>query len=197
MSGFGANVGIAEYTWATKPATASSGKIICISDIARGGSLWRGNGTNWLPLGGHVVLAEGAVASSVTGTTALTTLESITILAGIMGSNGQLRITTLWSAGAKNANVKTAYIKFGTNSLQSFALTSVLSAQSLAYTRNRGSAANQINWVNSITPFMTTSGVLPTSAIDTSVEKNILLQAQLADSSDTVTLEAYSVELIR
>lgn len=188
---------ISEYTWANKPAVAPLGQIICISNVARGGSLWRGNGTNWLPVGGSVVLAESAVASSVTSTTALTTLASITIPAGIMGTDGQLRITTLWSTGANNANVKTAYIKFDTNSLQSFNLASVLAAQSLAYTRNRGSASSQINWVNSITPFTTTAAALLTSTVDTSTDKNILLQAHLANSSDTVTLEAYSVELMR
>lgn len=188
---------ISEYTWANKPAVAPLGQVICISNVARGGSLWRGNGTNWLPVGGSVVLTESAVASSVTSTTALTTLASVTIPAGIMGTDGQLRITTLWSAGANNANVKTAYIKFDTNSLQSFNLASVLAAQSLAYTRNRGSASSQINWVNSITPFTTTAAALLTSTVDTSTDKNILLQAQLANSSDTVTLEAYSVELMR
>lgn len=187
---------ITDYTWATKPSVAPLDEIICITDVARGGSLWRGDGTNWLPVGGLILLGSSATSSSVTGTTSTTTLATIALPAGIMGANGQIRLTTLWSAGTVNANAKNLIVKFDAATYQSASLTS-LSAQTLVHIRNRNSAASQVGWTGSTSSFGTSSSPVITSAIDTSVAKNILIQAQLTNISDTLTLESYTLELLR
>lgn len=179
-------------------ASTNTNKVFLVTDIARGGSLWRSDGTSWMPVGGSVVLADSGVASSVTGITSVTTLASITIPANIMGTNGQLRITTLYSAGANNANVKKGQITFGSTIYATITLTSLLTGQCQHIIRNRGVANSQVGFVNSGTAIFTTStAALITSAEDTTTAKTLLLQGSVNVTSDTITLESYSVELIR
>ena len=103
----------------------------------------------------------------------------------------------LWSAGANNANVKTGFVKLDTALYQSVALASNLSSQALVHIRNRNNAASQVGWITSTTAFGVSSTGVTTSTIDTSVAKNIVIQGQLANSGDTLTLESYTVELMR
>src|SRR5688500_18573615 len=57
------------------------------------------------------VLAASAVAIAHTGTTDETVLATLTIKAGIMGTNGRLRVTSFWSY-PNSANSKTVRQRF-------------------------------------------------------------------------------------
>jgi hypothetical protein len=187
-----------QILYANLPAAASNtNKVFLVTDLARGGTLFRSDGTNWLSLGGSVLLGSSAVPSSVTGTTAATTLATIAIPAALMGLNGQLKITTLWSAAANNANAKTGFVKLDTTLYQSIALASNLSSQALVHIRNRNSASSQVGWIGTTTAFGLSATGVTTSTVDTSIAKNIVIQGQLANSGDTLTLESYTVELMR
>lgn len=138
-----------------------------------------------------IILAQSAVASSVTGTTAETTLASITIPGGMMGANGVLRIAPIWSL-TNNANGKTLQIRLAGTSVFSAALPSVGGYQGIATVRNRNSATSQL----------TTSGgaygsvFVNTATINTAVDQVLTITATLANAADTVTLEGYTVEIL-
>lgn len=141
------------------------------------------------------VLAQSGVAASVTGTTNETTLATITLPGGAMGINGGVRIHTLWSM-TNNANNKTQKVKFGGTSILFYTLTSVAGNQTLTIYRNRGAANSQVGLANSSTGIGNTSSAPTTSSIDTSADVTILITGQLATGTDTLTLEAYSVEVL-
>lgn len=188
-----------QVLWANLPAaSANTNKVFLVTDIGRGGSLWRSDGASWLPVGGSVVITESGVASSVTGTTSITTLATITIPAGVMGTNGQLRITTLWSVNANSANGKSGYVVFGATTYSTLTLTSTLSCQVQHIIRNRGVANSQVGFTSSGSQiFQTSTSAVVTSTEDTATAKTILLQGRVLTTTDTTTLESYTVELIR
>lgn len=186
------------YTWATLPsAAANNGLRVHVSDVGEGGSDWKSNGTLWLPVNGSVLLARSAVAASVTGTAAETALATITIPAGLMGTNGQLRVTQLWTV-TNSANTKTLRARFGGMSgiiYTNAPLTTSGCAQFLTQIRNRGAANSQVGGIS--TGYVATSGSAVVSAVDTSQATTIVLSGQLASVGETITLESYSVELLR
>lgn len=188
------------YTWATLPsAAANSGTRVRVTDVGPNGSDWISNGTDWVPVNGFAMIARSAVASSVTGTTTETTLATITIPAGVMGTNGQLWIMTLWS-NTSNANNKTLRVRFsgiaGTQYLLSTATTGV-GSQIPLFIRNRNSASSQIGGNSSSATFGHTASAAVTSAVDTSLATTLVISGQLANAGDTLTLESYTVELKR
>lgn len=189
-----------QILWANLPtASLNTNKVFLVTDIGRGGSLWRSNGARWMPVGGSVVIAESGVASSVTGTIATTTLASITIPAALMGAEGQLRITTLWSVNANSANTKTGFIIFGATTFASIILTSLLTGQCQHIIRNRGISNTQVGFVSGGSAIYTTStSALVTATETTTVDKTLLIQGRtLTSAADTVTLESYTVELLQ
>ena len=138
------------------------------------------------------VLAQTAVAASITGTTAETVLATIVVPGNLMGLNGSLRVSPIWS-GTNNANTKTGNVKFGGVSHASHALASALSAASQFTIRNRGSLASQITYNGGPGTISTVANT--TSAVNTAVDQTLLITGQLTVSTDTLTLEGYTVEL--
>lgn len=142
------------------------------------------------------VLGQSGVASSVTGTTTETTLATIPVPAGIMGLNGVLRITTVWTV-TNSANNKALRVVLGGSLFSGVDLTTTASAQFQAHIRNRGVANSQIGFiVSSGFPFSTSGGSPVTGAVNTAVAQNLLITGQLASGAETITLEAYTVELL-
>ena len=138
------------------------------------------------------VLAQSAVAVSLTGTTAETVLATVTVPGNLMGLNGSLRISPIWS-GTNNANIKTGSVKFGGVSHASHALASALSAASMFTIRNRGSLASQITYNGA--PGTVSTVANTTSSVNTASDVVLQITGQLAVSTDTLTLEGYTVEL--
>lgn len=142
------------------------------------------------------VLGQSGVASSVTGTTSETTLATIPVPAGLMGLNGVLRVTAMWTV-TNSANNKALRVVFGGSLFSGVDLTTTASAQFQTHIRNRGAANSQIGFiVSSGFPFATSGGSPVTGAVNTAVAQNLLITGQLASGAETITLEAYTVELL-
>lgn len=170
-------------------STASTGAI---EEISLGNTLALSGGV--LSLG--VLIGQSAAAAAHTGTTAETTLATITIPANAMGANGRVEIEVLWSA-TNNANVKTARAKFGATTILSTALTSNASLRISNFVANRNATNSQIIGANTGTGFGASTSAVVTAAIDTTAAVNITITAQLANAADTMTLEAYRVLLFK
>ena len=138
------------------------------------------------------VLAQSAVAASVTGTLTETVLASITVPGGIVGSNGSLRITPIWTVG-NNANGKTGAVKFGGVAHATHALANGASAGSMFTIRNRGVLNSQITYAGAPGTVNTVSNT--TTAINTAVDQILQITGTLTNTGDTLTLEGYTVEL--
>jgi hypothetical protein len=173
---------ISEYTWANKPSVAPLGQIICVTDIGENGILCRGNGTKWVRV--HpTILYNLATPIVLTGTTAQTTLLTITIPAALMGSIGRLTMLSFFAL-TNNANNKTLRAAVGANQV------AVQGAASLAATGfnfwllNLNNAAAQRN--NNSALF----------AIDTTASMDLIITGQLANATDSMTLNTLTLELI-
>lgn len=126
--------------FASLPAAASStGLIYNVSDA--GNSLWRSNGTNWLPVGGTATTYKkfGSLAAPIASISAATSGQfSITggfptIPAGMLiGANSMLRVMALMRRTGANATV-TFNARLGTAGTTG---DSVICARSLAATND-------------------------------------------------------------
>lgn len=170
-----------------------------------------GNGTTrYIPY----ILSQSATAGmSVTGTVTETRIpivpetggsssKSILIPANCMGVNGKLRVTTLWNTGATNANAKTVKLYLGENlagaggliQLQ-LDLANQAGLKHIFEFQNRGTISSNVRTSSFATSF---GYVSPSStlAIDFSVNTRLFFTVTLANAGDTVTLEAYTVEVL-
>lgn len=147
-----------------------------------------------------IILASSAVAVSHTGNTSETVLATVTIPAGLMGLNGALRLFSLWSTPGGSGNNKTPRARFG-NGLSGTTFFGVNVTTTLSYSdgprilQNRNSAASQVvRTTNSGTG--TSTAAVAALTIDTTASQVVVLTGQLANGSDTITLEQYSLELL-
>ena len=149
-----------------------------------------------------VVCQSAATGMSVTGTTAETALANCTIPAGAIGTSGRLRITTQWTFTG-STNTKTPRVRFHTASgvlgtvymVNAVATAAQVAAKCTGHIWNRAVANSQIG--NAICGDLTgTSSVSVTSAIDTAAATFVNLTGQLALGTETLTLDAYTVEII-
>lgn len=145
------------------------------------------------------VLAQSAVAASVTGTTSETTLATIAIPAGAMGVNGSLRIRPKFSYTG-NTNLKTMRVRLGGTSFwfaDNGANASNIGSQPLIDIENRGAANSQIGVAGGTAGVnLTITTAHLTGVVDTTAAQNLTITAQLANGADTATLEAYTVEIL-
>ena len=183
--------GIIEYTWANKPSVAPLGQVICITDVGENGILCRGDGTKWIKL--HTVkYYNNTTPVSLTGTTAETTMLTIPVKGGLIGVNGVLAIQPLWNAN-NSANSKTLRIKLGATTCYSYGASNLLHQDAYINVRNIGSESSQ----------KTTSGMsggtggsvnnYNSTSTDTSVDFNIVVTGQLANSADTMAIQAFLI----
>lgn len=171
--------------------TASTGAV---ESISVGDGLSLAGGTLSGPC---TIIGQSAAAITHTGTTSETTLATITIPAGAMGPNGRIEIDVLWSYPS-SANSKTFRQKFGATTITTSVVSTGLALRTSALVANRGATNSQVASPNFAASFGASPSVgVTTSAIDTTAAVNITLTAQLGVSTDTVTLEAYSVKLFK
>ena len=173
---------ISEYTWANKPSVAPLGQIICVTDVGENGILCRGNGTKWIRMH-QINLYSLASTLSVTGTTAETTLLTTSIPANLMNKRGRLNLLGLLSL-TNNANVKTLRVKVGGQTIVTVTSTNQNLLGFSGWLLNLNSETSQRN--NSASAF----------TIDTTIANDLVITAQLANSADTLTVTALSMELI-
>jgi len=146
-------------------------------------------------------LAQSGVGINAPANTSENELVGVTVPAGAMGPQGHLRITTRWSF-TNNANNKTMRVRFGGPAgsvLGSVTLTTQRVLTLIVDIWNRNDAASQIT--GSI--FATSGNVAgdgtgaPTpSAVNTAVASVISITGAKDDAGDTLTLDAYTVELM-
>lgn len=183
-------------TWASKPpASSMSGQMIRVSDIGYGNNLFISNGTRWQPLGGSCLVSQSNVAVSVTGTASETTLATISVPGGLMSANGTLEVSTLWSYtnAATSRNIRA---RFGAGAISFFSgtVTTSNTAQCKFYLRNTNSTSAQVcQPIGLIQTFAASTSTFATYTQDTSIDFNITLSATLTDTSQTVTLEGYTI----
>lgn len=146
-----------------------------------------------------VVLAQSAVPASVTGTVAETTLATIMIPAGAMGPSGSLRIRPKVSFSASGTS-KIVRVRLGGALVALTDWGSINTAVTIAAlydVHNRGAMNSQIG-VSSFTTGVVgaTANGFNLSAIDMTVAQSLTITGQLAAGADTLTLEAYTVEIL-
>lgn len=152
------------------------------------------------------VLGQSAVAQTVTpGSTAEEVLAQILVPAGAMGLNGALRVSTLWTVN-NNANAKEVRYRLGATALGGSAwwanttfLASVVTGMPPPNTlRNRGAANSQLAYPTSNGGLTTSANTsIATFAEDTSQPLILAITGKKANGADTLTLEGWTVELLR
>jgi hypothetical protein len=147
------------------------------------------------------VIAASAVAASKTGNTTETALATIVIPQRAMGLNGRIRVTALWTVTG-TAGTKTLRCRFGgiagtTYSQLVVAASPAGSMRTNTGIENRNAVNSQIGGPADVGGFGVLGGAVVTSAIDTDAGNvDLALTAQLANAADTITLQAYVVELL-
>jgi len=138
-----------------------------------------------------------SVAVSVTGTTNETVLSTVTIPGGSIGPNGIIRIYSLWS-NTNDATGKTARIRLnglGTQAILGANLSTSGVYADLRQVHNVNSESSQKFQQFSFLAGLGASTTVTTAAINTASDISLVFTGQLADSADTISIEAYTVEV--
>ena len=135
------------------------------------------------------ILCGSGAASSVTGTTTLTTLATCTLPGGALGPNGHVHIFTYWTMTG-STNSKIIRSQFGNQ---------VYLAETITALTTIGTVRETIVWAANSriaqvgSSFFGANTTNFTSSVDTKNSVAILLTGQLSNTSETITLAAYSV----
>jgi len=147
---------------------------------------------------GYGVYASSGVAGTpLTGTTAETALATIKIPGRLMGPNGAIRVMPIFSI-ASSANQKVVRLRFGGlagTSMGSFSVGVGVAIRALFTIQNRNSAGAQLGY--DAVGLGSTANALITATLDTTVEQELVISGQLANAGDSITLQAYIVEVLR
>lgn len=146
----------------------------------------------------HSIIASSATPVSGPADTSENILATVTIPAGVMGTNGRLRIESLWTI-TNSANNKIVRVRLGGISGTQF-LGRVIGAAATFYNlftiSNRNAANSQVSNQSNGDFTISTASVV-TGSIDTSTAQSLVFTGQKASAGETITLESYLVELIR
>lgn len=140
------------------------------------------------------VIAANATQQSVTGNTNDNIVATVTIPGGLMSANSQLRICSLWTY-PNNANTKTVRTRFGGNLMTQSSFTSgngAFSVETILANRGTGSQVFVGGGFNGFG----TAGAVSTMAVDTTVDQTVTFSLQLGTSTDTMSLERFSIEVM-
>lgn len=144
------------------------------------------------------VLQQSAVAITAPADANENILATITVPGGVMGPNGAIQITSLWSF-TNNINAKTPRLRIGGAAgaiLWAPAAASLASISGHRYIWNRGAENSQVSAPTDQNGSGTSTGALVTTVIDTSQAFDLVLTGQKATAGDTLKLEAFSVEVL-
>lgn len=134
-------------------------------------------------------------ASSVTGTTVETTLASVNLKGGAMGSNDYIEAVMMFSY-TNSANDKTMRFKIGTSEYFVGLATTSATAIRRVEVFNRNSLASQVAFAPSLfSDNGSTTVVVGTFTEDLSVDKTIAITGQLETAGETLTLESLHIIL--
>lgn len=150
------------------------------------------DGIRWRPVGAFATLQPNA---SVTGTTNETTLASVTIPGGLMGSDGSIRVYALYSFTG-TAGIKTIKLKFGGLTFASASAGNTNGERCLFRTISNIGQSSQ-RGSSEVAYSDTTGGVAIMSfAVDTSLDFNVSSSMQLANAADSATMVKVIVEVL-
>lgn len=214
-----------QYTWATKPTAAScAGCTVFLSDVGSNGgsnssgvwtptatgSFWFSTGSAWHPVGGSVVLCQGAPGST-NNTNSFVQMANCTIPAGMLGASGRLEVEHLWSkSGTTDGTTPRVMFSGG-----DYATALAAGCPGSCFYSNGSAASNPSNWLfTAISNEGATNAqvgasrtdpdhngqnsiALSTTAVDTTAEAYVYLALQMAGTTDTGTLEFFQVKLLR
>jgi hypothetical protein len=139
--------------------------------------------------------AAGAAITAPANDTNENTLVSVTIPGGSLGPNGWIEVLATWSfTGSTNA--KNMRVKYGGTTFNNRAVSTAanISLQVLAVIRNRGLTNSQFSMGGTGADGVGTSNNAPsTGNIDSTADQILLITAQKATGSETLTLEGYSI----
>lgn len=195
---------ITTTTWASLPTPSARGVgLTFVTDVGVSGSLWYSNGTTWGLANGSCILFLSAVPVTLSATTSEEVLFSGTIPAGLMGVNGALRCSPLFTF-TNSGNNKTFRLRTGATALTGSiwaanVATTLVSQEAIPQTwRNRGVANSQITFVaaNAHTGSQSSTANTATTE-DTSVGMTFAITGQKASAGETITLEGFTLELLR
>lgn len=188
----------ASGTFATKPAP-SAGALYFATDLGTHGVLLASDGTVWKPASGSAVIAQSGVAATVTGVTIETALANIAVPAGLLSANGSLRVTCLFALSTTTSD--TTHIRFsastgitGTSFLAAANSNTVTASRTQIQISNLNSTSSQIGQAAGLGAFSLGAQTLVTSAIATSSASFINITALPSNTTDTATLDGYTVE---
>lgn len=145
-----------------------------------------------------IALACAGDPRALTGSVALTTLATVTLPGRLLGPHGSLRVSVLATC-TNNANNKTLQLSFGGQTFGAFTGNSYATFRLQYLIQNRGSEQSQVAPAGSCAfgDNVTTAAGLFTYNIDTTINQPILIQGQLANAGDLLTLERYLIEVLR
>lgn len=193
------------FRWVNRPNAADYvNDMIFASDIGANGTYFMSTGSYWVPVGGEAVLAKSGASASFTGAVAEQSIINYTLPGGLMTPWSQLEIIVLWSytnsANTKILRVRHSSVGGGTSgdAYFYFAGTTTASVQNLCVIRSNNSVSSQKGWG------IGTGGVSGLGALNASLSaysrnlannSDIVLTGQLATSSETITVDAYTITL--
>lgn len=194
---------IQQYLWANRPSAASVvGELIYITNVGIGGSYWISNGTYWSPLNGEVTLAQSGAAVSMTGAATEQVMATYTLPGGLMSANGQIEIIHFWNV-TNSVNNKTVRIRHSAvgggvsgDTYYSFTQTAIVGVQAITCIRANNSVSAQKGWgiATSVSSGLgAIAATLRSFTRDLQNDSDIVFTAGLANTSETVTLEGYSI----
>lgn len=202
--------GLRSYTWANRPSAASvtTGARIRISDIGptnRLGSDWYSDGTNWRPVGDHVIIGGSVTEvgfSNISPNTTQNVHRSITLPAGIILAGCLAEVRAKWSHTAStNAKNLRLYVggtsgalvaQYG-NSGAGLITTDVFWA--VDFITSAGGAGTQLGNANGSTGTGTSANTQYTGSVNTTAATTLDLVSNMAATNETVTLKSFTAML--
>lgn len=153
----------------------------------------------WMPVPRHfIVLADSSVAAAHTGDLVETALATVTIPANALGPNGKIRFSGLWgqTSSANNKIMRVRYSGITGTIYYTQTVTTSQTTQDIRYIGNRNATNSQVGGYAQVPGLSQANIARVTSAVDTTADTTLVYTAQLANAADTITLEAYTVELL-
>lgn len=136
---------------------------------------------------------SAASGNSHTGNTTQTALATVTVPP--LGANGGL-VVTFVPEYTNDASTKTWRVVWGGTTWFQVAPSTTQSAKVQVQIWNRGATNSQVGGPAGIFGFSNVAAAAVTAAVDTTVATTLTITVELADGTDTGTLQAYEVSAV-
>jgi hypothetical protein len=140
-------------------------------------------------------LAKSGSQVSHTGDTDDTTLATIPISRRVLGKNGVIRVTSIWSH-TNSANAKYMRTKLQDVIVNGTTATTSSSSQIIAHLVGRDEFASRVGPATDLNGYGSSTSSTFISSANAENALTITITGKVANSTETITLEAYIVEII-